>query len=344
MLLTNDLHKGSKIKLFTHNDLDGIGCEILGRLAFTNIDVTTVRNPNEASIKVGEFVSNGEFLNYDKIFITDISVDEATANLIDDLEWESHRFALLDHHGTADYLNKYEWASVQVKGRMGKEAGTNLFFEYLVMSGFFVRENYRDALTIFVEKVRRYDCWEWKDIYNDEEALELNTLFFLLGRKDFVNNYIRKFKNINPFIVREGSWIQMFDKSDRTIIEVDNRKKDAYIKRKEKQMIAKKLLGHKVGVVFAEQYISELGNVLSENNPDLKFIIMIDMGSRKVSYRTVHNDIDLGRNIAQVFGGGGHAKASGSTFSSKVADHTFNLVFGLGLIGFVKKFLDKFSK
>lgn len=31
-----------RVKLFTHTDLDGIGCAVLGKLAFKNIDISYV--------------------------------------------------------------------------------------------------------------------------------------------------------------------------------------------------------------------------------------------------------------------------------------------------------------
>ena len=55
---------------------------------------------------------------------------------------------------------------------------------------------------------------------------------------------------------------------------------------------------------------------------------MIDM-SGTVSYRTVKDNIDLGKDVAKLFGGGGHAKAAGSRFdiSTKydVIDKIFNI-------------------
>jgi oligoribonuclease NrnB/cAMP/cGMP phosphodiesterase (DHH superfamily) len=341
------LTKESKIKLFTHNDLDGIGCEIVGRLAFENIDVTIVKNPKDASEKVYEFLKSYGLDNYDKVFITDISVSENMADMITEMTWD--KVVLLDHHATAEYLNKHDWATVRPsRGKVGespKESGTNMFFEYLVMQhGFFVNETYRDALTVFVEKVRRYDTWEWKEVYNDLEALNLNTLYWLLGREKFVQRFVNRFQTLDLFIVREGSWTQMFDDIDQVILEMDNDRKESYIDKKEKQMIVKTLLGHKIGLVFSEQYTSELGNILSERHPDLKFIVMVDMGSRKISYRTVHDDINLGKDVAKVFGGGGHPKASGSEFSDSVLDLAFNLIFGIGFTGKLKKFIDKLSK
>ena len=55
---------------------------------------------------------------------------------------------------------------------------------------------------------------------------------------------------------------------------------------------------------------------------------MIDMGNKTVSYRAVKDDIDLGKDVAQLFGGGGHPKAAGSEFSENVQFKVFEKIFG----------------
>ena len=52
-------------------------------------------------------------------------------------------------------------------------------------------------------------------------------------------------------------------------------------------------------------------------HPEIDFIAMVDMKG-SVSYRTIKDDINLGKDVAQVFGGGGHQKAAGSRFSKEV--------------------------
>ena len=61
-------------------------------------------------------------------------------------------------------------------------------------------------------------------------------------------------------------------------------------------------------------YTSELGNTLVKRHPELDFIVMIDMGEKSVSYRSVKDNIDLGKNVAAKFGGVGHPKAAGHFF------------------------------
>ena len=83
---------------------------------------------------------------------------------------------------------------------------------------------------------------------------------------------------------------------------------------------------HTVGIIFADKYISELGNKLCELHPELDFVVLINMSTLTVSYRTVKNDLDLS-DIAKRFGGGGHPKASGSRFDASIVNDMLNNIF-----------------
>ncbi|QRV11336.1 hypothetical protein JR311_20135 (plasmid) [Bacillus velezensis] len=336
------INKQSKIKLFTHTDLDGVGCGIIGKIAFDNIDIEYLdyHNVNE---KVESFINYGRYFEYEKVIITDISVDKEVADKINDIAPD--KFILLDHHQTAESLNVYEWAHVHPRRNAEeKNSGTNMLFEFLVRERLFKgTDRYFDALTVFAEKVRRYDTWEWKEVYEDGEASDLNNLLYLIGRTNFTDKFVNRLKVLNPLVVSEGSWLEMFDYGDKAVLAVDRDKAKSYINKKEKQMVATNLFGYKLGVVFGEQYISELGNDLSERNKDLDAIAIVDLGNKKVSLRTAHHHINLGSEIASKFGGGGHPKASGFQLSDDVANSVLSI-----LLSKTKKkknvFLEKVSK
>lgn len=76
--------------------------------------------------------------------------------------------------------------------------------------------------------------------------------------------------------------------------------------------------------MFAESYLSELGNRLSELHPELDFIAMVNQET--ISYRTVKEDVNLSE-IAKCFGGGGHPKASGSQVSAYCVDKFIEDIF-----------------
>ncbi|MFJ8247250.1 DHH family phosphoesterase [Peribacillus asahii] len=352
------LTRDAKVKVFSHNDLDGVGCGIVAKLAFKDADVTYCGYDN-INQEVADFINGEDYLFFDQIFITDISVNKDVEELINETPELVWKIKLLDHHATAKHLNENDWAFVSPIGRYGKNSGTNMLYDYLKMAGFFTRDLYRDALEVFVEKVRRYDSWEWKEVYNDIEALNLNNLFFLYGLKWFESKYLSRIANISTCIIKNGTWIDLFNQADKVVLDVDYEKKIAYINRKEKQMITGAMIrGKTVGFVFAEQYISELGNELCERHPELDFVAIIDLGSKRVSYRTVKDDIDLGKDIASHFGGGGHPKASGSQIDINIVKMVFPMIFGSeklkkqqvslitgkGFIGKLGKFIDKLTK
>lgn len=61
----------------------------------------------------------------------------------------------------------------------------------------------------------------------------------------------------------------------------------------------------------------------------LDFIVMIDLTGKKVSYRGIKEEIDLGKDIAKLYGGGGHAKAAGSQIDDSLLVKLIEDVFSL---------------
>ena len=98
------------IKLFTHTDLDGVGCAILAKLAFgEEVDISYC-NYDDINENVMNYLNhNDDSLSY--IYITDIRVNEEVAELLD----KRGGVVLLDHHPTALELNKYPWCKVRVE-------------------------------------------------------------------------------------------------------------------------------------------------------------------------------------------------------------------------------------
>ena len=120
----------------------------------------------------------------------------------------------------------------------------------------------------------------------------------------------------------------IFDDKDILKLDIEQENIDNYVVQKDETLIVKDNLFPKytVGITFADKYISELGNKLCELHPELDFVILINMTSLTVSYRTVKN-IDLSA-IAKKYGGGGHPKASGSNFNISIINNTLSGIFG----------------
>ena len=315
----------SKIKLFTHTDLDGVGCAILAYLAFgrENVDAEFC-NYDDADDKMEALLSNSDLRNsYNKIFITDISIGEELAKAIDVWVYPCN-VRLFDHHATALGLNEHEWCEVMVEDETGlKISGTVLFYNHLVRNGFFDRYIMNDRvmknICRFVDIVRDYDTWRWKEL--GEEGVvckQVNDLFHIYGRDEFIDWASRR-------LIYYGSYPKFPSFRDEDLLLLDQKQKDIdrYVEQKDKQLfIQLDTFGHEYGVIFAEQYFSELGNRLCEMHPELSYVAMIDICGGKVSYRTIRDDLDVGGTIAHSYGGGGHRKAAGSTFDAGYIQET----------------------
>lgn len=277
------------IKLITHNDLDGVGCYIVAKIMLEEEVDVTYCNYGDVNEEVLKAIENENV--YSKIFITDISVTEEVAN---DLDKIGEKVVLLDHHPTALFLNRYSWAKVEEYFDIEeKTCATRLLYDYFNADG-------NVYLDTFVEKVRLFDTWLWKEKYNDEDAKYLNDLRYILGKEDFANSLISKIKSKST----------LFNEFDLKLLAIKQREIDSYVEKKDKDLVVTEIRGYKAGVVIAESNQSELGNRLCEMHPELDLVAMVNQNG--ISYRTVKDNVNVSE-IAKYFGGGGHPKASGSS-------------------------------
>lgn len=308
--------------VITHNDLDGIGCPLIASAHpfIRSIDYVATRNPEHASKVVQEIIITKLYKQYDRVYITDISVDLDTASLINESEELCDKLKLLDHHKTALWLNVYNWAKVKPVEREINQSGTSLLFndicEEISDSGHL--SAFSGVAYALAETIRSYDTWDWKEEGN-QIAVNLNDLFFLIGKDEFMSKYRKRmFSSLDvATLLRE---------EDKSMLKTNELIKTDYIKNISKNIKTGSLLNHKVGIVFADKYISELGNYICENNPELDLAVIIDMQSSKMSYRTVKDDVDVSA-VASKFGGGGHPKASGSMIKSELIDYFLHNLF-----------------
>ena len=293
-------------RLLTHNDLDGVGCGILAKIAFAQ-DVN-VRYNSIASLnrEVEAFL---EDRNQDTfLFVTDLSVNQENEQRLEAFYQAGGRVQFLDHHKTALHFNEYEWGHVVVENENGElTSATSLFYKYLVKHHWLEQTN---ALTEFVELIRQYDTWEWEQ--NDNQtARQLNTLFFLISIEEFEEMMLERLQMSDHFY---------FDDFEKKILGMEENKIERYIRRKKRQLVQTKIGDHYAGIVYAESYHSELGNELGKEYPHLDYIVILNMGGKRVGFRTIHNHVDVSE-VAGRFDGGGHAKASGC----KLTDEAYKL-------------------
>lgn len=300
--------------LLSHNDLDGVGCGILAKLAFN--EQVKVRYNSIVSLnrEIEYYLENEQQDTF--LFITDLSPNEENEKRLNDFYLENKRVQLLDHHKTALHLNDYEWGYVLVEDDKGHlTSATSLFYQYLISHDLLEPS---DAIAEFVELVRQYDTWEWEKNENFK-AHRLNTLFFLVSIDEFEEKMIERLKTNDHF---------EFDAFEKKILDMEENKIERYIRRKKRELVQTELDGFFAGIVYAESYHSELGNELGKEYPHLDYIAILNIGGKRIAFRTIHDYVDVSE-IAGHYGGGGHEKASGCSLSNEAykqfVEGTFHL-------------------
>jgi oligoribonuclease NrnB/cAMP/cGMP phosphodiesterase (DHH superfamily) len=152
------LSSRSRILSISHNDLDGIGCQIVLKNYFNNIEfsVTTYNNIDEVLEK-----TINKLDRYDGIFITDISPNNR--ELFDRIDIP---MVYLDHHETALDLHDPDENFYCVP----EVCATKLTKGY-IENMFHVKLSHLDY---FVDVVNDYDMW----LHRDPKSWALNELYY----------------------------------------------------------------------------------------------------------------------------------------------------------------------
>ncbi|AZV41274.1 DHH family phosphoesterase [Peribacillus asahii] len=288
--------------LFTHNDLDGVGCGIVAKLAFGEDVQVSYNSIGRLNYQVEAFLEQAD--KEQRLLVTDLSVNEENEQRISQFVANGGSATLIDHHKTALHLNAHPWANVTVEREDGKLASaTSLFYEYAVQQNWLSRSQNVEE---FVELVRQYDTWEWEANQN-LTAKRLNDLFFMFSIEEFEGKITNKLANADSFD---------FDEVEETLLKVEESRVDRYIKRKKREVYQVAVGPHVAGVVHAESYHSELGNELSKEYNHLDYIAIAMVGSKRLSLRTIHDDIDVS-SVAGKYEGGGHQKAAGCNLTEQ---------------------------
>ena len=280
-------------------DPDGVTPIILSKLVFEEFDYILSENKD-----VNDNVKNN-LDKYDFIYVVDLNISEELADFIE--ENYKDKIMIIDHHLSCNNMNKYSFIEVNAEG---KESGTSLYYKYLL-------NNYnndllnRESTKMLVEHVRTMDIYDFSKT-SKEEAEKLEMIFKIYGKDRFID----KFYNV---IIND---LELYSKEDLNLVELEKERIKRYIE--EKDFIEISLDNKRVGVVFAERYISELGNYLINKYDYLDYIVLINM-DKKISYRG-NGKVDLSV-IAKKFGGGGHINAAGNCLPSGLKEKVIKEIF-----------------
>lgn len=303
-----------KTLLISHTDNDGISPVILLNLINVDFDYKLLET-KELEDYMNLIIDNKLYLNYDQIYITDLSLSLDMCNKINNLEELKNKLLVFDHHQSNLFVNDYDFATVIVRNEIGRmECGTSLFYKYL-------KNKYNkeildsEAVNNYVELVRENDTWDFLED-KEESARKLGMLFSIYNRDNYINKMIDNLKNGSSSI---------FTKEEEYLLEIEKIRMNDYIESKKDRVYFGSINEYRVGVVFAESYRSILGNYLSKYYADkVDFIIIINI-DHGISYRTIKEvNVD---EFAKIYGGGGHQKASGSPITDSFREELIKLLY-----------------
>lgn len=284
----------NKVLVISHeDDIDGLGGVILGYLAFKDIDYMLIHVKEQTEIV--DFVKNS---NYEKVFITDLGLEDKIADEINELGMNILHF---DHHETNVYASKYAFSTVEIQRNGISTCGTELFYLYLKENNL-LKDN--ALIKRFVEDTRAYDTWDWVK-NNNVEANDLNKLFGIVGIDTYISKMVDKLRNNNKDI---------FDETDKYLIELNTQEENKLIELSDKSLIIREKDGLKFGIVFGNKFLSIIGNTLCNRHPELDYMLLIDPLEMKVSLRSVRIDVS---KVAESYGGGGHKYAAGFSLNEE---------------------------
>lgn len=270
--------------LFTHTDLDGVGCAVIYAKCFPQVEVYFV-DYNEVNETIMDFiVKNHQDMPH--IMITDMSVNDDVATLLN----ETGKVDLVDHHGTAKWLmDKYPWAYVSTDN-----CATKLLYDILSQTHHI--EDYEP----FVELVDNYDTWG-HGTQPTEQAKDLSRLLYIIGKERFYKR----------FVLQATTHLSDVEES---FLQIDKEKESQYINESIALCnILEDAQGYTYALLAADQYVSNVGHAVLQHYPDIEYVIMLDFRNEKASLRGRGN-VDLGVMCKQI-GGGGHKKAAGFPMS-----------------------------
>lgn len=302
-----------KTLLLTHKaDPDGISPIIFLKLLRNNLDYQLL-NANDINQKINEIISNKTYELYDEIYITDLTLDKHSCELIMQSN-NSNKFHLFDHHAFNLVANEYPFGTAISTNEEGiNECATSLFYKYLKKEYPEIFDN--PAIEHYSELIRLSDTWDWVKT-NNLEAKKLNDLHDIMGRDNYIKYFVKFFQNNNKFY---------FTKEQEYLLEIEQDRIQRYLEETEKTMFHATLCGKKCGIVFAEQNRSLLGNYLAQKySYMLDFIVIINM-QQGLSFRCIKEDINVAE-IASLYGGGGHIKASGAPMDNSLKKEVIKFI------------------
>ncbi|MEY8441058.1 DHHA1 domain-containing protein [Lactobacillaceae bacterium 24-114] len=316
------------IKIFSHNDLDGFGAPLLLEAVQDKIfpdyeiDLTNC-GAGRIDDEFAKWLQSTESNRATDVYIMDMTPDsDYTFKQLN--ENFANHWLVFDHHESEEELRqRYSDNSITATNSNVNPSATSLVWDWIKRQPEFkeVEAAERDKLAYLVELIRAYDTWDWQNDPGMSEqektdADNLDQLFWfypLNDSADFVHD------------VFAAGW-EEYAKQNSLLIKTLNERRAKYLEHHLKDVLITKIDGHQLGIVYADDYKSEVAHELLNQNPSVEAALVISPVS--VSLRS-NGKMDVAKFAEKYFNGGGHADAAGGRLEinpvevgeQAVADH-----------------------
>lgn len=308
--------KTLKTFIFTHNDLDGVGCGVIGKYYFPDAYVQYCSYDNIDDTLMYFLSHNKNILSEMRIIISDIYYKQENSDITEMLRMTGE-LIICDHHATSAWLNNVDFQHNSFVNVIADSdvCGTKILFKTL--DDLYAMPDSTKILE-FVENINSWDVWQWvkqlpetndveklKDAINHNMSFTLNGAVYFYGIENFVNKMLMYFHNFIDFddIVSE----KLIEFNTKQINSVNDYIKTHY--EYESEHYGK----IPYTIIKLNSPNISLASLLCKNamEPDDKFLaIYIDEDKDAVSLRCNVEGIDLSV-IAKECEGGGHKDAAG---------------------------------
>ena len=202
--------KTLKTFIFTHNDLDGVGCGVIGKYYFSDAYVQYCSYDNIDDTLLYFLSHNKNILSEMRIIISDIYYKQENSNITEMLRMAGE-LIICDHHATSAWLNNVDFQHNSFVNVIADSdvCGTKILFK--ILDNLYVMPDSTKILE-FVENVNSWDVWQWvkqlpetndvvklKDAINHNMSFTLNGAVYFYGIENFVNKMLMYFHNFIDF-------------------------------------------------------------------------------------------------------------------------------------------------
>lgn len=312
----------------SHIDLDGYSCQLIANFFSNDIQFFNSNYGNEVTARLKELenaIKTCDTKEEILILVTDINITRDECTFLDQtvarMRFLNYKIELqlLDHHQTgAPQAKEYGWYHLD-----NSKCATLLTYEYFTKR--FPDVSLPDQLKSYVDAVNAFDLWKEDDSYFEfgkvlnryiVEAREVNKMLFRTDNVAYRMGLLRStfdYLEGNRYIELDDELIRhkkaaLADGERDTLDNLTSKYITGLLTKRKEDMII--YYGEHKGILTSQiGNTSVLGNSFLKTNPDFHFFMDVSPNGN-VSLRA-DNRMDVSEMAVSLFGGGGHANASG---------------------------------